>query len=47
MKSTARPAVPKGVPAIAAAIRQQINGVDPIQAAIALKAVLREVEGRP
>ena len=46
MKATARPAIPKGVPAIAAAIRQQINGVDPIQAAIALKAVLRKVEGR-
>ena len=46
MKSTARPAVPKGVPALADAIRQQITGVDPIQAAIALKAVLREVEGR-
>ena len=46
MKATARPAIPKGVPALTAAIRQQINGVDPIQAELALKAVLREVQGR-
>jgi len=46
MKATARPAIPKCVPALVDVIRQQINGVDPIQAELALKAVLREVQGR-